>query len=222
MAMDATRFDDVLRSLVANRTRRGIVQSLASLVLGATFGLLRDPAESAAKKNGGNNGNKKKKKKDCPSCKKKKDGKCKQNKPDGTLCENGGACQGGSCIPPSPVVPPGPTCSDGIKNGNESAVDCGGTCKRCLNGQTCGSRNDCANALCTGGTCQSCALAGDCGVDTDGGMCACRDNLTIPGTRMCTKINCRTSGVTSCANCVDGEQCAPAGAGFECCRPCGA
>jgi DNA-binding beta-propeller fold protein YncE len=58
----------------------------------------------------------------------------------------------GSTLPP----PPTPTCTDSIKNGTESAVDCGGSCSaRCANGQTCGVGADCASGTCTGGTCQA-------------------------------------------------------------------
>jgi hypothetical protein len=55
--------------------------------------------------------------------------------------------------PPSPL----PTCSDGIKNGSETGVDCGGPdCPRCPTGQGCASRSDCASAVCTAGTCGTC------------------------------------------------------------------
>jgi hypothetical protein len=44
------------------------------------------------------------------------------------ICENG--CYARACIVPS--VPFNPTCSDGIQNGNETGIDCGGECKSCL------------------------------------------------------------------------------------------
>ena len=115
-------------------------------------------------------------------------------------------------------------CADGIKNGAESDVDCGGgTCPRCQGGQVCNSRNDCHTALCTGGTCQSCAAAGDCGLDSDGDMCFCRDNAEKPGERMCTRKTCKLFSGGTCDLCAAGEQCAPAGPGaIECCTPCGA
>jgi hypothetical protein len=123
-----------------------------------------------------------------------------------------------------PMQDPGKTCSDGIKNGAESDVDCGGgTCPRCQGGQICTSRNDCHTALCTGGTCQSCAAASDCGLDSDGDMCFCRDNAAKPGERMCTRKTCKLFAGGTCADCAAGEQCAPAGPGaIECCTPCGA
>src|SRR5215218_3645171 len=46
-------------------------------------------------------------------------------------------------------------CQDGVKNGGESDVDCGGgTCPRCAVGQICASRNDCISGRCDVGTCK--------------------------------------------------------------------
>jgi hypothetical protein len=49
---------------------------------------------------------------------------------------------------------PAPTCSDGIKNGNETDVDCGGgTCTACVNGKQCLTGTDCVSGSCSGGVC---------------------------------------------------------------------
>jgi hypothetical protein len=46
------------------------------------------------------------------------------------------------------------TCSDLVKNGSESDVDCGGpTCGTCANGKTCNVNGDCASGNCSGGIC---------------------------------------------------------------------
>jgi hypothetical protein len=59
-------------------------------------------------------------------------------------------------------TPPSPTCSDGIQNGSESDVDCGGSCQRCVNGKRCTSFRDCQSGRCApDGTCQPCG-DGDC------------------------------------------------------------
>ena len=167
-------------------------RSVLAALLASTVGLL-GLADTAGKTGGG---------------KKKKKGKRK----NGNNNDNRTA--------PPPPETPSPACADGVKNGSESDVDCGGgTCLRCANGKTCASRNDCVGALCTGGACQSCVNAADCGVDADGSMCACRD--TVAGPRICTKQNCRPLIGGTCAGCVAGEQCAPAGADVECCLPCG-
>lgn len=50
---------------------------------------------------------------------------------------------------------PAPTCSDGIRNGAETDLDCGGgTCPQCSPGQECLENSDCAGiGLCFGGIC---------------------------------------------------------------------
>jgi hypothetical protein len=45
-------------------------------------------------------------------------------------------------------------CSDGVRNGAETDVDCGGgDCPPCGSGQGCSAGTDCASGVCTGGTC---------------------------------------------------------------------
>ncbi len=62
-----------------------------------------------------------------------------------------GVCTGGRCAAPS--------CNDGVKNGAETDVDCGGvTCnaaqKRCGGGKACATAADCASGhRCDAGTC---------------------------------------------------------------------
>jgi hypothetical protein len=126
-------------------------------------------------------------------------------------------------VSPPPVT--GPTCVDGIKNGSETDVDCGGTCPRCATGKSCASRSDCTSARCANGACQTCVDPNtDCGTDSDGGMCACRDHES--GQRFCTKINGRLLPTgTPCSACQGAEQCFPINGGangIECILPCGA
>jgi hypothetical protein len=111
-------------------------------------------------------------------------------------------------------------CQDGVRNGNESDIDCGGICPRCTAGQICNSRDDCTTGLCVSTVCKQCVLNTDCGLHSDGLQCFCRD--TPGGQRICTEQVCRFSLGLTCADCVGNEQCATAGAGFECCTPCGA
>ena len=76
-------------------------------------------------------------------------------------CETG-VCTGGSCVP-------APTCGDGIQNGAETGVDCGGpVCPTCGD-ITCSVDGDCSSGACIGGTCveascspPECAVATDC------------------------------------------------------------
>ncbi len=63
-------------------------------------------------------------------------------------CDNrcaSGVCAGGVCAAPS--------CTDGVRNGGERDVDCGGTCPRCALGRACVGDSDCAAGACLGGLC---------------------------------------------------------------------
>jgi Cys-rich repeat protein len=58
-----------------------------------------------------------------------------------TDCPEGQSCAGGTCIPGS--------CSDGVKNGQETDVDCGGgTCPPCAVTRDCVADRDCASLAC--------------------------------------------------------------------------
>lgn len=115
-----------------------------------------------------------------------------------------------------------PTCTDGVKNGSETDVDCGGSCGRCNVGKTCTSRDDCTTAFCSSGTCAEFVNAADCGLDSDGSNCATRTNAQ--NQKICTKINGRFFGNGTCADhCLASEQCVlPVSGGVECVLPCGA
>jgi hypothetical protein len=189
--MDADRFDTLARSLTAARSRRGALAAALAGVLG-TRGL--------------NSGEAKKKK--CPPCKKRKQGKCKKKKPDGSPCP-GGTCDGGRCA----------TCSDGVKNGTETGIDCGGSCPRCATGQSCTSPNDCASAFCSGGTCQTCTFPDVCGFDADG-TCNCQQSHP-DGSFVCVKNNATAPGC-DVAPCPAGTICTNTVGTFGCYKPCGA
>jgi cysteine-rich repeat protein len=63
----------------------------------------------------------------------------------------GGAGQGGNG-----------SCTDGVQNGAETDVDCGGgTCPGCTLGQPCDVAGDCASGACTSGICAAIASCGD-------------------------------------------------------------
>lgn len=46
-----------------------------------------------------------------------------------------------------------PQCTDGITNGSETDIDCGGSCKPCTLNHSCRVGSDCFNGNCVGGTC---------------------------------------------------------------------
>lgn len=90
----------------------------------------------------------------------------------GQLCDGAGGCVNcltdndcgnGQCVNNSCVMP---SCNDGLKNGNESDVDCGGSCGVCAQKDTCNSSTDCSTGLCLQGQCRTCSEDNDCATDT--------------------------------------------------------
>jgi len=53
------------------------------------------------------------------------------------------------------------SCNDGVKNGDETGVDCGGSCPRCL-GALCTANTQCASGFCVDGVCCSTACDTPC------------------------------------------------------------
>ena len=152
--MDAERFDTLARSLTRGGSRR---HALTGLAAGA-LGLLGARAEEAAAHD-----LKDKCKKKSGEAKKKCLKKAKKHKAEHAR----------ETLPPPPP-PPGPTCAtDGVKNGSESDIDCGGgICPRCwlFSAFKCNSRNDCITARCHTGGCQQCSFdsTAPCGTDASG------------------------------------------------------
>lgn len=63
-------------------------------------------------------------------------------------CAPGLECRDGACMEAS-----GEGCSDGRQNGDETDVDCGGSCRGCAEGKSCQDNGDCGSFYCEGGTC---------------------------------------------------------------------
>src|SRR5208337_1573859 len=130
-------------------------------------------------------------------------------------CRGGKTCHYGECLCPDPLVDcgtgacmagPCPTCSDGVQNGAETDIDCGGgVCPPCLAGKRCGVDRDCLSGVCQGNVCQaSTGCAGNS--STDGNRCT----LSGGGNGICiaAKGGCV---VSSCGDgfvdLLNGEQC---------------
>jgi hypothetical protein len=108
---------------------------------------------------------------------------------EGTVCP-GGTCDGAgacfNCTKDTDCTAPNATCdmtthscvscSDGIQNGKETGLDCGGNCKNC-GGDTCNNKGDCVSNHCAKGIC--------CDTDCNGGCTAC-DLAGSPG--ICTNV----------------------------------
>jgi hypothetical protein len=72
-----------------------------------------------------------------------------------TDCEGGLVCINRECLLAN--------CGDDIQNGDETAVDCGGSCPGCANGEACAEAEDCISGYCTaGGSCAPCTSHGQC------------------------------------------------------------
>jgi hypothetical protein len=84
---------------------------------------------------------------------------------------DGASC--GDALPPS--------CSDGTRGGDESDVDCGGSCAKCADARRCADAKDCASGFCSGGFCAAptCTDTATNGKETDldcgGGACPACD-----------------------------------------------
>jgi len=127
--MESDHFDALARTLTSVRSRRQALVAILGGALGMVLGATAIEETEA------------KKKKPCPACKKRKKGKCKANKPDGTACP-GGTCQGGSCCVP------------------ESAA---ATCARAACGTV--RTNTCGQAvICSCPAGQDCLSNGSCGI----------------------------------------------------------
>ena len=86
-----------------------------------------------------------------------------------TMAKVGAACDTGNCDGAGKCA--APLCTDKLKNGNESAVDCGGTvCAGCADGQACFEARDCASFLCTSLKCVPCSVDPDCAA-VPGALC---------------------------------------------------
>lgn len=135
------------------------------------------------------------------------------------VCEDKG--MGLKCQPPS--------CTDGVVNGDESDVDCGGLfqpehdCPRCKTGQDCTASTDCIGGECSGmggavGTClPNCFDTEQNGTETDidcGGACMLKCD---PGQGCGMDVDCVTTAYCDVDTCavkkIDGTMC---GGGNEC------
>jgi hypothetical protein len=113
------------------------------------------------------------------------------------------------------------SCTNGVKDGTETDVDCGGsTCPRCENGRACSTGGDCVSVVCADQTC-----SGDLGC-SDGtregfesvtdfpNIAACSGGWSVPGllaggTKMpvCGRVSGNDSGNPTGANCNVADLC---------------
>jgi hypothetical protein len=152
----------------------------------------------------------------------------------GTQCSADSDCDSHSCSQGSCVAA---SCSDGIRNQGESAVDCAGPCTaRCAEGEACGRSADCASGLfcppatqrCAPPSCQDGLQDGsEAGVDCGGTCAGCSLGAACRSASDCATGSCR-DGVCGAASCGDlvrnqdetdidcGGLCGPCAAGRAC------
>ncbi|MGB0679747.1 MAG: hypothetical protein ACPGUV_08815 [Polyangiales bacterium] len=138
---------------------------------------------------------------------------------DGDSCDDVSWCHPESqCQPRSDASTPDPSdpqvaasCSDATQNGNESDIDCGGSCGTCSTGLACGVGTDCDSGVCSSNICQapSCSDAAQNGSETDvdcGGSCGgCGDGQRCAVAGDCSSLVC-TSGICQVPTCSDSVQ----------------
>lgn len=138
--------------------------------------------------------------------------------------------------PPAARVCSGIICANGIKDGTETATDCGGACPPCANGKPCLVSTDCVENSCSGNICgpPRCDDKSTNGAETDvdcGGTCPtkCADGKMCKVATDCAGNGCFNDkcspcgdlaqsgnetdldcGGGTCPKCVDGKVCAAA------------
>jgi RHS repeat-associated protein len=129
-------------------------------------------------------------------------------------CALGFHCSAGQCVSGWPTH-----CSNGTRDGDETAADCGGSCGNCA-GASCSSTADCAGTLsCINGTCTDCsapcanALCG--GSDACGGTCPC--GTKAPGDPCVGDADCANALHCSAGQCGGaGAACGTCASGLAC------
>ncbi len=124
---------------------------------------------------------------------------------DGQACADGTDCASGQC---DAVTKKCASCSDGVQNGDETDVDCGGgaCATTCADGLNCTIGTDCASGQCDAVTkkCASCSDGVQNGDETDidcgGNACAkCTyGQMCAVGARDCASWACDTAVTSTC------------------------
>ncbi|HVZ31685.1 MAG TPA: hypothetical protein VG963_04620, partial [Polyangiaceae bacterium] len=142
----------------------------------------------------------------------------------GNECRSSADCASGLSCPPVTLRCALPSCQDGLQNGNETAVDCGGACAGCAAGSACGGDSDCATGICRdgacdaascddlvrnqdetdvdcGGVCGACGPGRACALDGDCQSGACQDGRCCGGQEGdCTRCARRLSTSLQCTS----------------------
>jgi hypothetical protein len=93
--------------------------------------------------------------------------------PEGTQCSGGWCSDHGSCVAcldnthcPGQICAEGfcveGSCQDGALTGDETDVDCGGSCPPCNNNGACAQPSDCKSGICSSMVCAACTAHLEC------------------------------------------------------------
>jgi len=138
------------------------------------------------------------------------------------VCGGGGTCveclMDGDCTLPEVCDEPSnlcvpASCSDGELNGDETDLNCGGSCPPCANGLDCLDFGDCASGVCTALSCAPCAVIGDC---QGGNWC----NVGTCALQQGQGTSCTVADACGNGNCVDNFCCESSCVGT--CQACAA
>jgi len=142
---------------------------------------------------------------------------CETDLSDATHCGScGGACGSAApyCVGSAGSYACTNGCSDGVRGGDETDLDCGGAlCPACRIGAACGRDQDCAGtALCNGGRCAACVeceagamdsqACGLCGTQTRtcGASCSWGSWSSCGGEGVCTPGTLQNQSCGNCGN----------------------
>lgn len=127
-------------------------------------------------------------------------------------CGTGSDCTSQNCA--NSLCQPA-SCADGVRNGTETDIDCGGSCRPCNNGKTCTLALDCSSGVCSGNTC----LPPNCGdgiknsdeTDIDcGGSCGrCGVQQGCQSATDCSTAYCLHNSCVALATCNQLHQVVP-------------
>ena len=101
------------------------------------------------------------------------------------------------------------TCFDGMRNGDESQADCGGSCPKCPDGAICSRPDDCESGVCSGGfclvpTCEDGVHNGEETAPDCGGPCpGCEGGEACAMDDDCRSMVCEEGSCAS-TSCMDG------------------
>jgi len=105
---------------------------------------------------------------------------------------------GADCTQCSQTPCPAPSCTDGVQDGDETDIDCGGSsCAPCEDGHACGSASDCTSQVCSASLCVAVSCSdklrnGDeTDVDCGGSACSpCGAGSACSASTDCSSLVC--------------------------------